>query len=80
MAVLSTVNRLTEPLRPSDGVVVAANFGNMESGNEGFVRKEKPTNGDDVLVRITKSRIPALVGKSLSYKRSSLVLIRRNGK
>lgn len=79
MSNLSNVNRVTEPLRPSDGVVVARS-GGMEAGNEGFVRTEKPTNGDDVLVRITKSKIPALVGISLSYKRESLVLIRRNGK
>lgn len=78
---LSTVNRLTEPLIPGDGVLVARSTLGMEDGYEGYVSKSEPDNGDDVIVTITKApQRPSEVGSRLSYKRSTLVLTRRNGK
>lgn len=78
---LVKVNPSTEPLRPSDGVKVVGSTLGMEDGYEGYVSKSAPINGDDVIVTITKApQRPSEVGSRLSYKRTSLILTRRNGK
>jgi len=67
-------------LRPSDGVRVVST--GTEQGFEGYVRKTPSLHAGEVLVRVTSTPegLDGYKGMSLSYRASSLVRTRRNGK